>query len=186
MINLGRAAEFPHHNHQRSLEHSMIAALDVHYDDSRSRATGAAVLFENWDAAVPTAEYTGDVENVQPYVPGEFFRRELPCLLALIARIQEPVDLLIIDGYVQLGDRPGLGHVLWERLSKTKPVIGVAKSRFEGAAAVEVIRGDSKTPLFVTAIGIDPAEAASDIRRMHGPYRIPTLLKRVDRLARRR
>ncbi len=164
----------------------MIAALDVHYDDAGSRATGAALLFENWEAAVPAAEYTADVENVQPYVPGEFFRRELPCLLALVARIREPVDLLIVDGYVQLGDRPGLGQILWERLSKEKPVIGVAKTRYPGAAAVEVIRGESKTPLFVTAIGIDPAEAASHICRMHGPYRIPTLLKRVDQLARRR
>ncbi len=162
----------------------MIAALDVHYDDARSRATGAALLFEDWEAAAPTAEYIEEVEKVQPYVPGEFFRRELPCLLALLARIREPVDLLIIDGYVRLGDRPGLGQILWERLSKEKAVIGVAKSRFEGAAAVEVIRGDSKTPLFVTAVGIDPAEAASSIRRMHGPYRIPTLLKRVDQLAR--
>jgi deoxyribonuclease V len=36
----------------------------------------------------------------------------------------------------------------------------------------------------VTAVGIDLAEAARRLGEMHGPYRIPTLLKRVDRLCR--
>jgi deoxyribonuclease V len=53
-----------------------------------------------------------------------------------------------------------------------------------GATAEEVIRGRSKVPLNVTAVGIDAAEAAECIRRMDGRHRIPTLLKRVDQLAR--
>ena len=79
----------------------MIAALDVHYDDSRSRATGAAVLFDLWEDAAPAAEFTAIVENVSPYVPGEFFRRELPCVLAVLGKIQSPLDALVIDGYVR-------------------------------------------------------------------------------------
>jgi deoxyribonuclease V len=63
------------------------------------------------------------------------------------------------------------------------PVVGVAKTKFHGAVPVEVLRG-SGSPLFVTAVGLTLPEAANCIRDMHGPYRIPTLLRRVDQLAR--
>lgn len=164
----------------------MIAALDVHYDEGHARGTSAAVLFDDWQSAVPTAEHTAIVEGIQPYVPGQFFRRELPCILAVLAKIELPIHTLIVDSYVQLGDRPGLGQILWEHLGGQTPVIGVAKTLFQGAAAVEVTRGDSHQPLFVTAVGIEPAEAAAHVRQMHGPFRIPTLLKRADQLARGR
>ncbi len=66
-------------------------------------------------------------------------------------------------------------------------VFGVAKSRFVGAVdAVPVTRGRSSRPLFVTAAGMDPEEAAEKIRIMHGAYRIPTMLKLADRLCRER
>jgi deoxyribonuclease V len=48
-----------------------------------------------------------------------------------------------------------------------------------------VFRGGSGSPLFVTAVGVDAAEAVRDIKRMHGAHRVPTLLRLVDRLARR-
>jgi deoxyribonuclease V len=164
----------------------MLAALDVQYDDTRSLGTAAAVLFARWDDMAAATEYTAVVENIQPYVPGEFFRRELPCLLAVLGKISEPLEALVVDGYVRLNEKPGLGRHLSEHLPPGTPVIGVAKTRFHSAAAVEVLRGDSKSPLFVTSIGIDPQEAADRIRRMHGPHRIPTLLKRADQLAKGR
>ena len=74
------------------------------------------------------------------------------------------------------------------------PVIGVAKNRFRsyvsGSAddpafeSIELLRGDSNRPLFVTAIGMAPRDAAALVRSMHGANRLPTLLKRVDRLCR--
>ncbi|MCB9920642.1 MAG: hypothetical protein H6822_00590 [Planctomycetaceae bacterium] len=64
-------------------------------------------------------------------------------------------------------------------------IIGVAKTRFATATSeVEVFRGTSQRPLFVSAAGIDQHIAADSIRRMHGENRIPTLLKRVDTLSR--
>ncbi len=36
----------------------------------------------------------------------------------------------------------------------------------------------------LTAAGISPECAAEHVRAMHGPYRIPTLLKRIDSLCR--
>lgn len=60
----------------------MIAALDVRYDDGLT-GQGAAVVFGQWDDAAPLAEYTATFKGVEPYVPGQFFKRELPCLLAV-------------------------------------------------------------------------------------------------------
>jgi deoxyribonuclease V len=74
---------------------------------------------------------------------------------------------------------------LYEALAKTVAVIGVAKTQFQSAStAAAVMRGGSRRPLFVTAAGMELAVAARCIQTMHGPHRLPTLLKRVDRLCR--
>jgi deoxyribonuclease V len=162
----------------------MILALDAYYDERTLNATGAAVVFEHWDDAEPLSEYTAICEGIQPYQPGEFYKRELPCLLAVLETVHEPMSLIVVDGYVSLGDKPGLGWRLWEALDRHVPVIGVAKTRFRTVTALEVLRGQSQTPLYVTAAGMEPTEAAEHVRRLHGPFRIPTLLTRVDWLAR--
>jgi deoxyribonuclease V len=162
----------------------MIAALDVRYDEDALTGRAAAVVFERWDDAVPLAECTATFNGVEPYVPGQFFKRELPCLLAVLEKVRRPLDQIVVDGFVSLGDKPGLGLHLWEALGRKVAVIGVAKSHFRFATPVEVIRGSSKRPLYVTAVGIEPVAAAEAIHRMQGAHRIPTLLKRVDRLTR--
>src|SRR6185369_8923571 len=126
------------------------------------------------------------LSNVQQYEPGQFFRRELPCLLAVL-KVLPTADVILIDGYVWLGDgnKPGLGAHLYKSLSERTPVIGVAKTKFKGAdSAAEVLRGRSTRPLFITAAGMSQECAAAHIRSMQGLYRIPTLLKRVDSLCR--
>jgi deoxyribonuclease V len=40
-----------------------------------------------------------------------------------------------------------------------------------------------RSPLYVTAAGAGAEEAAGLVASMEGPYRVPSLLKRVDRLA---
>jgi deoxyribonuclease V len=63
--------------------------------------------------------------------------------------------------------------------------VGVAKRPFHAATrAIDVLRGESAQALSVTAIGMDVAAAAEHVRSMHGAHRIPTLLKRTDRLCR--
>jgi deoxyribonuclease V len=94
---------------------------------------------------------------------------------------------VIIDGYVWLDaeSRCGLGGHLYEALQQRIPIIGVAKTAYRGAAfAISVLRGESHSPLYVTAAGLSADLAAAGVRNMHGPYRLPTLLKRVDQLAR--
>jgi deoxyribonuclease V len=106
--------------------------------------------------------------------------------LAVLQSVREAPQVIIIDGYVWLGpSQPGLGAHLYEALGRRVAVIGVAKTRFLKAEPVEeVLRGRSRTPLFVTAAGMDVVEAANHVRALHGPYRIPTLLKRADQLSR--
>lgn len=162
----------------------MIAALDVQYDDPKLSALAAAVVFERWDSAAQIADYTESCVDIRPYQPGEFYRRELPCLLQILKRVPEPLDTIIIDGYVTLGERPGLGFRLWEALGRATPIVGVAKTSFHEADARVVIRGESRAPLYITAVGLDAAVVAEDVRTMHGEFRIPTHLKRVDQLAR--
>ncbi len=116
------------------------------------------------------------------YEPGAFYRRELPCLLEVLARGPCP-NVIVVDGYVWLGDgKPGLGGHLHAAMGGI--VVGVAKTQYLSAPAVPVLRGTSRSPLFVTAAGVEPEVAASWIEDMHGPYRVPTLLRQVDALAR--
>jgi len=165
----------------------LIAALDVAYGDAR--AATACVLFESWGLEHPSAEHTAMLDVPGDYVPGRFFERELPCLLDLLDGLDAAPDIIVVDGYVWLGgtERPGLGAHLFEALGRRIPVVGVAKNPFAGAVeAAPLLRGDSERPLFVSAAGMAVDEALHAIATMHGPYRIPTLLRRVDQLARQR
>jgi deoxyribonuclease V len=160
----------------------VIAFLDVDYRDTG--AVAAAVLANRWTDPTPAVEVVAHIPVVAEYIPGEFFRRELPCLLAVLDRCPPP-DMIVVDGYVWLGpDRPGLGARLHEAVGV--PVVGVGKTCFRSATdvSVPVQRGARKQPLWVTAIGIDVAAAAEAVRAMRGPHRVPTLIRRVDRLTR--
>jgi deoxyribonuclease V len=130
------------------------------------------------------AEHTVTVAEVVAYRPGEFCRRELPPLRAVLAAIDE-LGLLVIDGYADLdpAGRPGLG-VSAHRVFAV-PVIGVAKSAFGTAThAVPVLRGTSARPLYVTAAGVPRAGDAQLVRHMTGRFRLPDALRRADQLAR--
>lgn len=163
----------------------MFVAVDVFY--AKSSAVAAAVLFADWDSESPLAELHEQFDNIEPYTPGSFYKRELPCLLKLLGQIEERPEAIIVDAHVWLGpDRPGLGAHLYSALGEKIPVIGVAKRPFgREASPQKVYRGRSERPLYVTAVGMDPETAARNIAAMSGPHRIPTLLKRADRLCRR-
>lgn len=163
-------------------------AIDVFYFGERAKAS--AVAFEDWNAEQPVYIENVWIQGVQEYIPGEFYKRELPCLLGVLDKF-ENLDqaCIIIDGYVYLSDneKPGLGLYLYEALNRKTPVIGVAKRAFfENQKLVkEIIRGESRNPLYVTAIGTELNEAGECIKNMKGQYRIPDLLKLADTLCRK-
>jgi len=163
----------------------MILAVDVDYRDHSAVAAG--VLFKKWHDAKPVEEVVVTCEDAAGYVPGEFYRRELPCILKLLAQPDIDPECIVIDGYVTLGANagPGLGMHLRNALDRDIAVIGVAKNAFRGTpASAELLRGKSKRPLYITAAGIDAAQAKALIRQMYGDGRIPELLKYVDHLSR--
>lgn len=173
------------HGVSRAAEPSKVC-LDVGY--RADAVVAACVGFHEWTDAEPALEKTVRADGAAAaYEPGQFWRRELPYLLDVLARLDATPATVIVDGYVWLGvSRPGLGAHLYEALERRAAVVGVAKTRFHGAdgAAVPVLRGESKEPLFVSAAGMSVDDAARAIAQMAGPHRVPTLLKRVDRLSR--
>ena len=101
------------------------------------------------------AERTEDVAEVLPYRLGEFYRRELPPIRAILSGL----SLLVVDGYADLdpGGRPGLGAPAQAEFGI--PVIVVAKTACRTAShAVPVLRGTSARPLFVTVPGCPAAK----------------------------
>jgi deoxyribonuclease V len=160
-----------------------FGAVDVYYPASGG-ARAALVLAGDRGFAEIVAEKTAFVASVDPYVPGQFLRRELPPLRAVLAGVAG-ITLLVIDGYVDLdpSGRPGLGAHAHTEFGF--PVIGVAKTPFATAThAIPVLRGQASRPLYVTAAGIAAAEAAELVRAMSGEFRMPDALRRVDALSR--
>ncbi|RZL09891.1 MAG: endonuclease V, partial [Hymenobacter sp.] len=157
-------------------------------DDAQGYAV--ALAFTSWTDAGPAATYAATISPIAAYEPGAFYKRELPCLLAVLAQVDlGEVSCVVVDGYVTLGaeERPGLGQHLYEALGGRVPVVGVAKTRFAGVApqVVPVLRGQSQNPLYVTSVGLPVSEAAGVVASMHGDYRFPTLLKLLDDLTKR-
>lgn len=164
----------------------MILAVDVNYMDFV--AVVAGVIFSGWEDEGPEQEIVTFADVSAAYQPGQFYKRELPCILELVRENDLHPDCIIVDGLVYLDGyrEPGLGRHLFDALGGRVPVIGVAKSHFRGIPEECAIhRGNSSRPLYVTAAGIDLKRAKECILGMHGDHRIPSLLKRVDLLCRK-
>lgn len=162
-----------------------FAAVDVHYP-AAGGARAALVLAGDRAFSEVLAQQTVFIAQAAPYRPGRFFERELPPLRAVLAGVRG-IELLVIDGYVDLDPdgRPGLGSYVHAELGI--PVIGAAKTRFAAAThAVPVLRGHATRPLYATAAGMPVADAAELIRQMSGNFRMPDALRHVDALARGR
>jgi deoxyribonuclease V len=167
----------------------LILAFDTYYFNNNAKTV--CIGFTDWTAAEPDLIWTETRENIEEYVPGEFYKREMPCILSLLQKIGlTDCEAIIIDGYVHLDDKgkPGLGAHLYNKLHLKVAVIGVAKSNFKtlNKSKVTLLRGQSISPLYITAIGYDVVKASNNIAIMAGLYRIPTLLKLLDSLTKER
>ena len=161
----------------------MKLAVDAYYTGNKAKVVG--VLFENFSDEKPLKIISKVVDVVAPYESGSFYKRELPCIVLLLQDLDvRDISLIVIDGFVYLDDdgRYGLGGHLYERLECGVQVVGVAKSPFKGGCKLvrEICRGESKRPLFVSAVGTDLDEAAQLVKGMSGEFRLPGLLKILD------
>ena len=163
----------------------MILAFDTYYFGNKAKTV--CLTFDKWTESQSYKVYSETLDNVEAYTSGEFYKRELPCILSLLSKNHfENVEAIIVDGFVYLDDNKklGLGGYLYEKLQCKIPVIGVAKTNF--ATIIEnkklLLRGKSIKPLYITSIGINLDEATKKIEIMDGENRIPTLLKTLDTL----
>jgi len=136
---------------------------------------------------LPGTPLTERIEQVEDYEPGQFYKRELPCILKITEKIDlNLVSLIIVDGHVYTNNEGGLGlgGKLWKALHQKIPVIGVAKTPFlsNKKTVQQVLHGQSNNPLYVSAIGMDLNEAAFLVKNMKGDFRMPDILKAVDKL----
>jgi exodeoxyribonuclease-5/deoxyribonuclease V len=165
----------------------MIYAFDTYYFDDY--ANTICIAFEDWTSETETEIFSEKIPITSEYESGAFYKRELPCIVSLLNKIiLKQDDIIIVDGYVTLDNngKIGLGGYLYETLNEKIPVIGIAKNGFNAPDSQrrEIYRGESKTPLFLTAKGADVDEIKPKIEQMYGNFRIPTLLKKLDQLTR--
>lgn len=165
----------------------MIYAFDTYYYEDFAKTV--CIAFEDWLSDAEKEIFTEKTNITSDYESGAFYKRELPCILSLLSKIKlHDNDIIIVDGFVTLNNdgKMGLGGYLFEALDKKIPIIGIAKNNFSSPDDKRraVLRGESKTPLYLTAMGIDVDDIKIKLEKMHGNYRIPTLLKKLDQLTR--
>lgn len=169
---------------QRMIKDGAILIVDVDYREAEGYSVVAGVLIQDW-ASTECAVLTVAHQGVEPYEPGAFYKRELPCILHLLRYVTPKLGCIVVDGYVYLGhdQHDGLGAKLHHETSI--PVIGVAKTHFDGTPPEAFLtRNNTTKPLYVTAIGGDPSAARACIEDMAGDFRIPGMLKYVDHVCR--
>ncbi|HZJ77110.1 MAG TPA: endonuclease V [Oscillospiraceae bacterium] len=161
-----------------------IACFDAYYH--KNYAKTCCILFETEPIEKSILEYCRITKPAGRYIPGEFYKRELPGILEAYREIEGDINLIMVDGYVLLKDgKMGLGGHLYKALGGGISVIGIAKSYYINSKnCVKIYRGKSKRPLYISSIGIEINCAANLVRNLNGKYRIPDILKRVDRLTR--
>jgi deoxyribonuclease V len=164
---------------------AMILSVDVDY--RKTRAFIAGITFCAWDDEKEKGIIKSILDNYKDYLPGQFYRRELPCILQLIEEHEIEPETIVIDGFVFLDGKyePGLGKHLYEALNGRVAVVGVAKRPFKGIPPeCELLRGKSRKPLYITSVGMPLEIAKNSIKSMYGKYRVPALLRKTDQVCR--
>lgn len=164
------------------MESINVACFDVYYYDTYAKA--CCIVFNEQQQVL--SKYSVIVEDVMEYESGKFYKREMPCILKILEEVKEKINLIITDSFVWLDEgKKGLGAHLYNELECNIPIIGVAKTNFKDAIdKVEVFRGDSKKPLYISSVGIDLECSAEFIKNLNGKFRIPDVLKEVDKMSR--
>ena len=121
-----------------------IAGVDVAISPDKRQLVAAVVVL---DKHLHTIERRFAVAETKfPYVPGYLSFREGPVVMAALAKLQEPADLLIFDGQGWAHPRR-LGLASHIGLLINTPSIGAAKSRLIGEHGRLGLRKGAVTPL---------------------------------------
>ncbi|MEV6206009.1 endonuclease V [Kitasatospora sp. NPDC051914] len=183
---------------------SLVAGVDVAYDDERDVVAAAAVLLD-YDSLELVGQATAVGPVAFPYLPGLLAFRELPAVLEALDGLGRLPDLVVCDGY-------GLAHPRRLGLASHLGVhtglrtIGVAKNPFtftyeppgpeRGAWSPLVDSGEEVGRAVRTRQGVKPvfvsvghriglAEAVETTLRLTPSFRLPETTRRADSLCRR-
>jgi deoxyribonuclease V len=77
-----------------------VGAVDVHYDD-QAHAKAALVVCRGITFSAIVSEHVADIARTEPYEPGKLYKRELPCIRAVLA-LGPRLELLVVDGHATL------------------------------------------------------------------------------------
>ncbi|HEY1071151.1 deoxyribonuclease V [Thermomonas sp.] len=183
-----------------------VAGFDVGFEDGGATTRAAAVLLDADTLAVLDRQ-VARLPTRMPYVPGLLSFRELPALLAALARLPQAPDLAFVDGHGIAHPRR-LGIAAHFGVATGLPSIGVGKTILTGEArmALHEMRG-AFTPLrdgtaqigwllrskpgclpLVVSPGhrVALASAPELVMRFTTTYRLPEPTRLADRLASRR
>lgn len=108
----------------------LIAGLDVGYDPLTNQSYAIGVLMRP-DELKPIAMARAQMDTPFPYIPGLLSFREIPVLLAVLEKLPQKPDLLIVDGHGVAHPRR-LGIAAHLGVLTDMPSIGVAKSKLTG------------------------------------------------------
>ena len=74
----------------------MILAFDTYYFENRAKTV--CISFDDWSNEGNYAVNSEIIEGIEEYVPGEFYRRELPCILSLLGKMApDQVEAIIVE-----------------------------------------------------------------------------------------
>lgn len=107
-----------------------VAGVDVGFPGG-GRIARAAVAVLSFPDLHPVEQALAELPVEFPYIPGLLSFRELPAVLAALARLIEPPDLLLVDGQ-GLAHPRRFGIACHLGVLTGLPSIGVAKTRLVG------------------------------------------------------
>ena len=183
-----------------ALQH--IAGVDCGYDIARNLAH-ASIVVVAVDGLHPVEQVQAFAPADFPYIPGLLSFREIPAILAALAKLRTTPDLFMVDGHgIAHPRRMGIAAHLGVLLDR--PSIGVAKSRLTGRFAPlgpakgdneplmaggerigTVLRSKERTnPLFISpGHKVDMETALAITQRCLTRYRLPEPTRLADKLS---
>lgn len=164
----------------------MVVIIDADYNEETREGHVAGIVAKNILSEQEEYVITAFVTEIEDYIPGQFYRRELQSVDSIISQIEKgDIEMIVVDGYADSGtEEHALGTYVYEKYNI--PVIGIGKNKYDRCVLenLEVYRGESKKPLYVTSKGMDNEQAKTLVKKMAGKFRIPYLVKYADNRAR--